>query len=92
MMGVLDEIDAGLSPEHRELYAAHRAEQRKMCVKLQRQTAPAENVAKAIETELTRRRPRSRRLVGLDARAMIALKTVLPTRAFDALFTRGLTN
>lgn len=92
MMGILDEIDAGLSPEHRELYAAHRAVQRKMCVKLQSQTAPAENVAKAIETELTRRRPRSRRLVGLDARAMIAVKTVLPTRVFDSLFTRGLTN
>jgi NAD(P)-dependent dehydrogenase (short-subunit alcohol dehydrogenase family) len=92
MMGVLDEIDAGLSPEHRELYAAHRAVQRKMCVKLQQQTAPAEKVAKAIESELTRRRPHSRRLVGRDAHAMIALKNVLPTRAFDFLFTRGLKN
>jgi NAD(P)-dependent dehydrogenase (short-subunit alcohol dehydrogenase family) len=90
MMGILDEVDAGLSPEHRELYAAHRAVQRKMCAKLQQQTAPAEKVAKAIEDELTRRRPHSRRLVGRDAHAMIAMKTVLPTRAFDFLFTRGL--
>lgn len=91
MMGILDEVDEGLSPEHRELYASHRAIQRKMCAKLQQQTSSPEIVAKAIESELTRRRPHSRRLVGRDAHAFIAMKTILPTRVFDAMFTRGVT-
>jgi NAD(P)-dependent dehydrogenase (short-subunit alcohol dehydrogenase family) len=91
MMTNLDEVDARLSPEHRELYRSHRAMQRKMCAKLQQQTAPAENVAKAIESELTRRRPHSRRLVGRDAHLFIAIKNLLPTRMFDAMFTRGVT-
>jgi NAD(P)-dependent dehydrogenase (short-subunit alcohol dehydrogenase family) len=89
MMTILDEIGTSLSPEHRELYATQRAIQRKMCAKLQQQTAPAEKVAQAIESELTRRRPHSRRLVGRDAHLFIAMKTVLPTRVFDKLFTRG---
>jgi NAD(P)-dependent dehydrogenase (short-subunit alcohol dehydrogenase family) len=89
MMTLLDEIDASLTPEHRELYASHRAIQRKMCAKLQQQTAPPEIVAKAIESELDRRRPHSRRLVGRDAHLFMAIKTILPTRVFDAMFTRG---
>lgn len=91
MMNILDQIDAGLSPEHRDLYRSHRAMQRKMCAKLQEQTAPAEIVAKAIESELTRRRPHSRRLVGRDAHLFIALMNLLPARVFDAMFTRGVT-
>jgi NAD(P)-dependent dehydrogenase (short-subunit alcohol dehydrogenase family) len=91
MMNLLDEVDEGLSPEHRELYASQRAMQRKMCAKLQQQTSPAENVAKAIESELTRRRPHLRRLVGRDAHTFIAMKNILPARVFDAMFTRGIT-
>lgn len=90
MMGLLDEVADGMSPEHRELYAAHLAGQRTLCQRLQQQTKPAATVAAAIERALTARRPPSRRLVGSDARSLAAMKTLLPARALDAVWARGL--
>jgi NAD(P)-dependent dehydrogenase (short-subunit alcohol dehydrogenase family) len=90
MMDTLDEIEESLSPEHRELYAAHNAGQRKLCATLQDRTAPAERVAAAIERALTRKRPRSRQLVGLDARALVMMRAALPTRLLDSVWARGL--
>jgi NAD(P)-dependent dehydrogenase (short-subunit alcohol dehydrogenase family) len=90
MMDVLDELTAGMRPEHRDLYAAHLAGQRKILTRLQRQTKPAALVASAIERVLTSRRPRSRRLVGSDARALVAMRAALPTRALDAIWARGM--
>jgi NAD(P)-dependent dehydrogenase (short-subunit alcohol dehydrogenase family) len=51
----------------------------------------AEKVAEAIERELTARRPRTRRRVGLDAQGQVFLRRLLPDRALDrllALFLR----
>ncbi|MFD2091508.1 SDR family oxidoreductase [Blastococcus deserti] len=90
MMAVLDETAADLSPEHRQLYRAHLAGQRAMCQQLQQRTAPAAGVAEAVRRGLTRRRPGARRLVGTDAHALVVLKAMLPTRALDALWARGL--
>lgn len=47
-------------------------------------------VAKAIHHALTARRPKTRYRVGRDARAMIALRAMLPDRAFDAAVYRAL--
>lgn len=90
IMDTLDRIAAGMTPEHRDLYAAHAAGQRKLCAKLQQQTAPAGNVAAAVERALTARSPRARRLVGADARALVALRAVLPSRVLDAVWAHGL--
>lgn len=90
MMHLLDEVAEGLYPEQRIQYAAHLAGQRKMCASLQRQTRPAKTVAIAIERALTANRPRSRLLVGRDARGLLMMRTALPTRLLDAIWARSL--
>jgi NAD(P)-dependent dehydrogenase (short-subunit alcohol dehydrogenase family) len=49
---------------------------------------PPEKVARAISHALTARRPRTRYLVGADARAQALARRLLPDRAFDALVRR----
>jgi hypothetical protein len=49
---------------------------------------PPQRVAKAIEHALSARRPRTRYLVGLDARSQARLKAILPTRLVDRLVAR----
>jgi NAD(P)-dependent dehydrogenase (short-subunit alcohol dehydrogenase family) len=49
-----------------------------------------ELVAETIERALTERRPRARYLVGADARAMLAIKRVLPDLVFDRFVRRAL--
>jgi NAD(P)-dependent dehydrogenase (short-subunit alcohol dehydrogenase family) len=60
--------------------------------KVIRQTAERgispDKVASAIEHALTSSRPRTRYLVGLDAKVQARLKPLVPTRAFDRLVAR----
>jgi NAD(P)-dependent dehydrogenase (short-subunit alcohol dehydrogenase family) len=89
----LDDVDAaeaGLTPELRSLYAERIAGMRKTVQRIQRQTAPVEKVTDAILRALTDERPKARYLVGLDARAQVALRAALPTRAFDAVVSRAI--
>lgn len=89
--GALDDADraeANMSPAHRELYASQIAAMRKTVTRIQKQTSPPEKVADAIETALTASRPRARYLVGADARAQVAMRAALPTRALDAALAR----
>jgi NAD(P)-dependent dehydrogenase (short-subunit alcohol dehydrogenase family) len=62
--------------------------------KLIRQTAergiPPEKVAKAISHALESRHPRSRYLVGLDAKVQARLKPLIPTPVFDKIVARAL--
>jgi short-subunit dehydrogenase len=50
---------------------------------------PVERVADAVMTALTARRPRTRYLVGRDAKARALLSTLLPDRVMDALVARS---
>ncbi|MGF1470745.1 MAG: SDR family NAD(P)-dependent oxidoreductase [Rubrobacteraceae bacterium] len=50
--------------------------------------APPETVARTIEKALTARRPKTRYLVGTDARIAAAVATRLPTRLRDRLLSR----
>jgi hypothetical protein len=59
-----------------------------MAQKLANSAIPADRVAKVVERALTVERPRARYVVGLDARALITLHQVLPSRAVDALEAR----
>lgn len=49
---------------------------------------PPERVADVIARALTARRPRTRYLVGRDARAQLTLRRLLPDRGFDRLIAR----
>jgi NAD(P)-dependent dehydrogenase (short-subunit alcohol dehydrogenase family) len=84
-------LEAGvgeMSPEHRDLYAAHLAGMRKTIPRIQKMAKPVEGVAAAIERALTAPRPRARYLVGTDVRVQAALNAITPTRVKDATFGR----
>jgi NAD(P)-dependent dehydrogenase (short-subunit alcohol dehydrogenase family) len=86
---LIDELEAGLGPEHRDLYAPQFAGERQLVVKIRRNAKPPELVAAAVEKQLTRRRARPRVLVGGDARSLAAMKALLPARGVDAVWARG---
>jgi hypothetical protein len=47
-------------------------------------------VAKAIEHALSAGRPRTRYLVGIDAKVQARLKSLLPTRLLDRIVARAM--
>jgi NAD(P)-dependent dehydrogenase (short-subunit alcohol dehydrogenase family) len=85
---VLDEGEADLSAEHRELYADHLAGMRKAIPRIQKMAKPVETVTAAIERALSDKRPRARYLVGADVKVQAALSAVTPTRVKDSAFGR----
>ncbi len=87
-MDTADETEASLSPEHRELYAAHLKGVRGFIRRAQKQTIPPEKVVAAVMRALTSDRPRARYVVGTDARVQLAMSTALPTAAMDATVGR----
>jgi NAD(P)-dependent dehydrogenase (short-subunit alcohol dehydrogenase family) len=87
-METVARTEAALSPPVRALYAQHLAGMRRTVPRMQRQAIPVEQAAAAIEEALTAAPPRERYLVGNDAKAQVALRAALPTRAFDALIAR----
>ncbi len=80
----LSTSEAGMSAEHRELYAKHIAGMRKTIPRMQRMAKPVEGVAAMIERALSASRPRARYVVGADVRAQAALSAITPTRVMDA--------
>ncbi|WAC92459.1 SDR family NAD(P)-dependent oxidoreductase [Mycobacterium sp. Aquia_213] len=84
--GLVDEMTAVISSEHRSRYARH-------LVGLAQSTPAAEwlvlaagRVAEVVARTLTTRRPRARYVVGLNARMQLAVLPNLPTAARDRLF------
>jgi NAD(P)-dependent dehydrogenase (short-subunit alcohol dehydrogenase family) len=75
-------------PETERLYGSQVAAARRMSRKLGEGGIPPERVASTIEHALTSRRPRTRYLVGADAKVQARLKTVTPARAWDRLVAR----
>ncbi|HTZ85914.1 MAG TPA: SDR family oxidoreductase [Solirubrobacteraceae bacterium] len=71
----------------REQYGHVPAAMEKNIRNTEKRGVPPEHVARAIERALTARRPRTRYVIGTDARAMITLRRLLPDRAFD-LFSK----
>jgi NAD(P)-dependent dehydrogenase (short-subunit alcohol dehydrogenase family) len=76
--------------EKRALYAGLIAAVRKVARRTQDRGKPPDAVVRAIVHALTARRPRTRYVVGADARIQIALARLLPDRAYDALVRRML--
>jgi NAD(P)-dependent dehydrogenase (short-subunit alcohol dehydrogenase family) len=86
-----DELIASMPPEaerdYSELIAGLRREVEK--IETERGLDPSE-VAQVIGQALTARRPRTRYLVGRDAKLRAFMSTVLPDRVLDALVARSL--
>jgi NAD(P)-dependent dehydrogenase (short-subunit alcohol dehydrogenase family) len=77
-----------MSDEHRELYDGILAGSRKLIRATAKRAAPVEKVVKAVEQAALSPRPRTRYVVGADARGQILLRGLLPDRAFDAMVAR----
>jgi NAD(P)-dependent dehydrogenase (short-subunit alcohol dehydrogenase family) len=82
-----DEIGAR-SPQREALYGKAIAAYRDVVKATAERGIPPEKVAVAIEHALSAGRPRTRYLVGLDAKVQARLKIVIPDRIFDAIIAR----
>jgi NAD(P)-dependent dehydrogenase (short-subunit alcohol dehydrogenase family) len=85
------EIISGMPPEAERLYGRLIAAVREQSVKIERETGlPPRAVAEVIGKALTADRPRTRYLVGNDAKVRARLADVLPDRIMDRLIARVL--
>ncbi len=75
-------------PAREELYGRAIASYRDVVKSLAERGIPPTKVAEVIEHALSARRPRTRYLVGLDARVQARAKVLLPTRVFDRIVAR----
>jgi NAD(P)-dependent dehydrogenase (short-subunit alcohol dehydrogenase family) len=85
---VADEIGER-SPAREELYGKAIARYRKVMRSTGKRGIAPEKVAGVIEHALSSSRPRTRYLVGLDAKVQARLKYVIPTRVFDRILIRA---
>lgn len=83
---LIDEMPEEARRRYHRLIASVRHEAQRMS----RDGLPPEAVAEVVGWALTARRPRTRYVVGRDARIQAALARLLPDRAFDALIARRL--
>jgi NAD(P)-dependent dehydrogenase (short-subunit alcohol dehydrogenase family) len=84
-----EEIEAK-APNTNLLYGAAIEKFRKVIEDTAKRGIPPEKVAKAISHALESPRPKSRYLVGLDAKVQARLKPLIPTPVFDRIVARQL--
>ncbi|HEX8975665.1 MAG TPA: SDR family oxidoreductase [Solirubrobacteraceae bacterium] len=84
----VDEVEAGLTAEHRQLYGRQISATRKLTARIAKQAAPAEKVTAAVGEALGAARPKPRYVVGTDAKLQLAVKALLPDRLMDAVQAR----
>ena len=85
----VDAIAARARDGHADLYGETIEAYREVAMKTAARGIPPERVARTIERALTTRHPRTRYLVGADARAQAIAKRILPDRAIDWLVARA---
>jgi NAD(P)-dependent dehydrogenase (short-subunit alcohol dehydrogenase family) len=78
------------SPRREALYGEAIESYRKVVKQLAERGIPPEKVAAAIEHALSSSRPRSRYLVGLDAKIQARIKPFVPTPVFDRIIARAM--
>ena len=83
-----DSVVAAMTEEHRRLYTELLTGTRKLLASTAKRAAPVDKVSKIVEEAVTTPRPRARYVVGADARIQIALRSLVPARAHDALIAR----
>ena len=89
-LAIADEIEARGDPAARARYARLIAKLRTLAEANARNGLPPSVVAEVIGEAMTANRPRTRYLVGREAKLRARLARVLPDRAFDALIARAL--
>ena len=82
-----DALIEGCSDAERALYPTYIAKYQEVARTVAARGIPAEKVAATIEKALTTARPRTRYLVGLDARGQALLVRLLPDRVIDRLIS-----
>jgi NAD(P)-dependent dehydrogenase (short-subunit alcohol dehydrogenase family) len=82
------EIETRAHPDQEALYGQAIEGFRRVVRKLAEAGIPPEQAAKAVAHALEARRPRSRYLVGRDAKIQARLKVILPTAVFDRIVAR----
>ena len=85
-----EEIEKQLPPHAQALYAEGMAAMRRLAREAAQSAMPASVVAAAVAHALTARRPKTRYLLGTNARLALLLRRLLPDRAWDALMARQL--
>jgi NAD(P)-dependent dehydrogenase (short-subunit alcohol dehydrogenase family) len=80
---MVNQTEAKLTAEQRDLYARQIAGFKKRIPLSQKLAVPAEKVSAVVEEALTARRPRARYVVGVGPKLQVALMTNLPTRMRD---------
>jgi NAD(P)-dependent dehydrogenase (short-subunit alcohol dehydrogenase family) len=89
-VGTAEEIRKNMSPEGERVYGKAMDTMGALAAEIGRNGLPPQQVAKVVEHALTADRPRTRYLVGRDAKIRAKLAAVLPDRAFDWLVARTL--
>jgi NAD(P)-dependent dehydrogenase (short-subunit alcohol dehydrogenase family) len=85
---MVEETEAGLTPEHRALYARHIAGMKKFVPISRRMAVDPAKVSAVVEQALTTRRPRARYVVGAGPKAQVALMTNLPAAVRDRVLRK----
>jgi NAD(P)-dependent dehydrogenase (short-subunit alcohol dehydrogenase family) len=85
---MVEEAQATLTANQRELYARHIAGMKRTIPVSQRLAVPAEKVSAVVEEALTARKPRARYVVGIAPKLQVALMTNLPTVLRDSILRR----
>jgi NAD(P)-dependent dehydrogenase (short-subunit alcohol dehydrogenase family) len=85
-----DKVERELPPEGRRLYGAVIPALRAFAADAAKRGIPPDAVAKAVAHALTAKRPRTRYLVGTDARIQALLARLVPDRVRDGLIERQL--
>jgi NAD(P)-dependent dehydrogenase (short-subunit alcohol dehydrogenase family) len=85
---MVEQAEAALTAEQRDLYARHIAGFKKTIPLSQKIAVPAAKVSAVVEEALTAHRPRARYVVGVGPKLQVALMTNLPARARDLLLRR----
>ena len=85
-----DALFAAMPPEAHERYGELVATMRAEAAQAARRGLPPEVVANVIAKALTAKRPRSRYLIGRDAKVSARLARVLPGRAMDAVLAAAI--
>ena len=81
---------AAMNPELLELYGPALDQVEAASEKTAARGVPPERVADAVVHALTATKPKTRYLVGNDAKIQVGLRTILPDRVFDRLVAREL--
>lgn len=82
------QVSDDLPPEGHQLYGAAVSSLREVMADFEKRAIPAERVAKAVAHALLSKRPKTRYLVGTDARIQAALAAAVPDRINDRLIAR----